>query len=272
MYSLNEKVVIVTGGACGIGAAIVRDFLIEGAYVTFLDINEKAGHKLMEELTSHKDRLQFVKCDVSEEEDLLNVFQNVQDSFGKLDVVINNAGIADESFSMYKKQIALNFTTVITSTLKALEIMRTDRGGKGGTIINVSSVIGLMQVSPGPFVYGAIKSALVHFGSTIGMESYYSQTKVRILTVCFGLTYTNIIQNTKSFDQKINDDAEKIMQQVMEQSPGQSAEIAAKGVVESFKNAKSGSTWLVNNGVISNISQDITKGYQIMSKQVFVQN
>ncbi|XP_045524591.1 15-hydroxyprostaglandin dehydrogenase [NAD(+)]-like [Pieris brassicae] len=269
MHSLHDKVAVVTGGACGIGASVVKEFVKEGAKVTILDINEQSGKQIEDELSvKYGERVQFFLCDVTDEEQLMNAFDEVTARWGDLDLVVNNAGIADESFPMYKKQIALNFTTVITSTLRAMEVMRKDKEGKGGTIINVSSILGLMRVSPGPFVYGAIKNALVHFGSTIGMEAYYSRTNVRVITICFGLTQTSIIQNTKSFDEQINTDAEKILQDILVRSPGQTTDIAAKGVAESYKNGTSGSTWLVNNGVISDITSSVVKAYHVMSEHV----
>ncbi|XP_045500095.1 15-hydroxyprostaglandin dehydrogenase [NAD(+)]-like [Colias croceus] len=270
MNSLENKVAVVTGGANGIGAEIVKAFLREGAKVKILDINENAANDLVKKLAGKhgKDRIQFIKCDVSKEDQLLDAFEKITKEFDYIDVIINNAGIADESFEMYKKEIDLNFTAVITSSIRGIEFMRKDKGGRGGTIINVSSISGLLRISPGLFLYGAIKNALVYFGSSIGMKEYYSRTNVRVITICFGVTQSNIMLTTKSFDEQINRDGEQIMRNIALRSPVQPAEVAAKGVVESFTNGESGSVWLVNNGRICDITDNIDQAFEVMAEKI----
>ncbi|XP_038220801.1 15-hydroxyprostaglandin dehydrogenase [NAD(+)]-like [Zerene cesonia] len=275
MNTLENKVALVTGGANGIGAEIVKAFLNEGAKVsvTILDINESAANELVQNLAGKhgKDRIQFIKCDVSKEDQLLDAFEKVNHQFQYIDVIVNNAGIADESFDMYQKEIDLNFinqTAVITSSLRGIEFMRKDKAGKGGTIINVSSICGLIRMCPGLFLYGAIKSALIHFGSSIGMKEYYSRTNVRVITICFGVTQSNLALTAKSFDEEINRDNEQIMRNFTLRSPLQPAEVAAKGVVESFTNGESGSVWLVNNGKICDITDNIDQAFEVMSEKV----
>ncbi|XP_038220799.1 15-hydroxyprostaglandin dehydrogenase [NAD(+)]-like [Zerene cesonia] len=270
MNSLENKVVLVTGGANGIGAEIVKEFINEGAKVTILDINESAANELVYNLAGKhgRERIQFIKCDVSKEDQLLDAFEKVNNQFDYIDVIVNNAGIADESFDMYKKEIDLNFTAVITSSLRGIEFMRKDKAGKGGTIINVSSVSGLMRICPGLFLYGAIKCALIHFGSSIGMKEYYSRTNVRVITICFGVTQSNILLTTKSFDEQINRDGEQIMRNIALRSPVQPAEVAARGVVECYTNGESGSVWLVNNGKICDISDNIDQAFETMGEKV----
>ncbi|XP_022115713.2 15-hydroxyprostaglandin dehydrogenase [NAD(+)]-like [Pieris rapae] len=270
MHSLQDKVAIVTGGAGGIGASIVKDFVKEGAKVTILDVNEQGGKNLVQELSKLGKTVQFIRCDVSNEEHLLKAFENVIAREGGIDVVVNNAGIADESFEGFKKQIALNYTGVISSTIRVMEIMRKDRGGKGGTIINVSSILGMKRYCPGLYVYGSIKSALIHFGSSIGMKEYFTRTNVRVMTMCFGITNTGILENSKSFDDQVRREFEQRLQYALARNSVQSAEQAAKGMVECYKNGESGSTWLVNKGVITDISNDVTKAYDILSEKIII--
>ncbi|XP_045500087.1 15-hydroxyprostaglandin dehydrogenase [NAD(+)]-like [Colias croceus] len=270
MNSLENKVAVVTGGANGIGAEVVKAFIHEGAKVTILDINESAGNDLVHKLAGKygKDKIQLIKCDVSKEDQLLGAFEKVTKEYDYIDVIVNNAGIADESFEMYKKQIDINFTAVITSSIRGIEFMRKDKGGRGGTIINVSSICGLIRLTPGLFLYGAIKSALIHFGTSIGVKEYYSRTNVRVITICFGVTQTNIVSTSKSFDEQITRDTEQTMSKILLRSPFQSAEVAAKGVVESFTNGESGSVWLVNNGQICDITENIDQAFEVMGEKV----
>ncbi|CAK1540325.1 unnamed protein product [Leptosia nina] len=266
MYSLKDQAVVVTGGAMGIGAAIVKEFLNGGAKVAILDLNETAGRKLAEELsTSHKDRVQFLKCDVIDEKELLNAFQSVQDSFGGLDVVFNNAGISDESEAGYKKLVAINYTAVVGSTMHAIKIMRKDKGGKGGTVINLSSIMGLKAFCPGLFVYGSLKNALIHFGRSIGMEPYYSRTGVRVLTMCVGITLTGILDVSKGFDQEFHEGIVKGLNNAVARGSVQGPEDVAKGMLEYYQNGASGSTWLVNCGVTSDITSNIAKAFEVVS-------
>ncbi|XP_034840402.1 15-hydroxyprostaglandin dehydrogenase [NAD(+)]-like [Maniola hyperantus] len=265
MFDLIDKVVLVTGAANGIGAAIVREFLKEGVkFVSILDIEEKSGDHLEKELAiKHgKDKVKFFKCDVTKDDELFAAFKKTIDQNGGLDVVVNNAGIANDE--MYKKEIEINFTALVTSTLKALESMREDKGGKGGTIINVSSVSALALLSPAAFIYGATKAAVLHFNSSIGKEAYYSKTKVRTITTCLGATNTDMISEVRSFDEELA----RNMKTIMKYDPLQTAEEAAKGVVEAYKRGGSGSTWLIWCKV-QDITDRVNKGYESMAGDIF---
>ncbi|GBP95240.1 15-hydroxyprostaglandin dehydrogenase [Eumeta japonica] len=127
-------------------------------HVAILDVAKDAGVALEAELKDKygDNKAKFIKCDVSNEEELLNAYNVVIESNGHVDVVINNAGILNDSKDIYKKALEVNVTALITSTLKALELMRKDKGGNGGAIINISSIAGLMQTSLLP-IYSAAK-------------------------------------------------------------------------------------------------------------------
>ncbi|XP_023945717.2 15-hydroxyprostaglandin dehydrogenase [NAD(+)] [Bicyclus anynana] len=265
MFCLKDKVALVTGGANGIGAAIVKEFLKEGVkFVSILDLEEKSGTALAEALaaTYGKDKVEFFKCDVTKDDELFAAFEKTAKANGGLDIVVNNAGIANDD--IYKKEIEVNFTALVTSTLKALKLMRSDRGGKGGTVINVSSVSALALLSPTAFVYGATKAAGLHFTSSIGKEAYYSSTKVRTLSICFGATDTDLISDVRSFDEELT----QKMKTIVKYDPLQTAEDAAKGVVEAYKTGDSGSTWLIWCKV-QDITDRVKKGYEIMAGDIF---
>ncbi|CAK1556074.1 unnamed protein product [Leptosia nina] len=108
-YDLREKIVFITGGALGIGALSAKFFLDEGVkHVTVTDVNDSAGKKLESELNSKfKGRMKFIKCDVTVDEELFGVYNQIINEFGFIDVVINNAGIMNDS--IYKKAIEVNF-------------------------------------------------------------------------------------------------------------------------------------------------------------------
>ncbi|XP_046964946.1 15-hydroxyprostaglandin dehydrogenase [NAD(+)]-like [Vanessa cardui] len=269
MFSLENKVAIVTGAANGIGASIVKEFLKENVkHVCMLDIDDSSGRKLEQDLSLMytTDKVKFYKCDVTKDEELSAIFNAVVERFGAIDVLVNNAGLATENLTTYKKEIDINYAAVVSSTFKALELMRTDRGGKGGTIINVSSVSALAQYSPFLFVYASSKSAVLHFSSCIGMKNYYRHTNVRVITICFGATDTDIFEKCASSDNIVNQKLDSIRKYTSRHSLMQTPEVAAQGVVKGYKEGKSGSTWLVNSNKISDITSNISKAYEIMSK------
>ncbi|VVC89716.1 unnamed protein product [Leptidea sinapis] len=270
MCSVSNKTILITGGANGIGEFIVREALEKAAkHVTILDIDADSGHKLEAELNEKygENKINYILCDITNEKELFNAFNIAIEMYNStLDVVINNAAILDDSPDMYKKEIEINFTATVASTLKALEKMRKDEGGEGGTVINISSMSALHQLSPSYYIYAATKSAVLHFSNCIGMDNYYERTKVRVLTVCFGSTQTNIANNFRLCDKKIT--KEEIIEVFKEYKPGQSAEAAAKGTLEVYSKGKSGSTWLVNNNQVKDITSYIKRAYAVLKEGI----
>ncbi|XP_034840119.1 15-hydroxyprostaglandin dehydrogenase [NAD(+)]-like [Maniola hyperantus] len=268
MNSLINKVAIVTGGANGIGAHIVQELIKEQTkYVAIVDVDEASGVSLQNKLKAEygRDVAGFYKCDVTNDDVLHGIFDKIVKDFGTIDVVVNNAGIATENMNSYKKLIDINFTATVSSTLKALELMRADRGGAGGTIINISSIAALTLMSPGVFIYAATKSAVLHLSLCMGKEDYYRHTKVRVITTCFGATDTEIIDKMISFDELVTENMQNIVERFKKENIIQSANAAAQGVIESYKTGKTGSTWLIDEGKIMDISDRMCDAFKIMS-------
>ncbi|KPJ01719.1 15-hydroxyprostaglandin dehydrogenase [NAD+] [Papilio xuthus] len=267
MYEIKDKVFLVTGGASGIGAGIVRTVLEHGAkHVVALDIDVIQGKSLEKELNDKhgKNRAKFVECDITTQ--LQNAFDIATKEYGYIDVVINNAGIMNDSPSVYEKEIAVNVTALITSTLKAFEWMRKDRGGKGGTIINISSIVGLMQTPLLP-IYSATKSAVLQFSNCFGMEPHFKSFGVRVVTVCFGSTDTSLLdpQKVGGF---IKDIDENIMIGI-KKLPLQSVQSAIEGLLTAYINGNSGSTWLVtSNRPAEEITENVKNAYKTLSQGV----
>ncbi|KOB64820.1 putative alcohol dehydrogenase, partial [Operophtera brumata] len=224
-------------------------------HIAVLDINEQAGKALENELNAKlgAKRVKFLPCDVSNDDQLLSCFKAVVDDQGYLDVVINNAAIMNDSLRTYRKEILLNLTALVTSTLESMAIMGKDKGGKGGTVINISSVASLCQSPIFPIYFGT-KSAVTQFSNCIGMNEYYSKTGVRVVSVCFGATETPLLNNCTL--EHFNNDV--------------ITESAAQGVVDAFKLAESGSTWLsTSNRPVRDITATVQKAYGILSELVF---
>ncbi|XP_063531715.1 15-hydroxyprostaglandin dehydrogenase [NAD(+)]-like isoform X5 [Cydia strobilella] len=267
-HDLNGKVALVTGAANGVGAGIVRLLLAEGAkHVAILDIDETKGTAFQNELNAEygANKSKFYQCDVTNDDQLFAAFQSVVVGHGGLDLVVNNAGIMNDAAHMYKKEISINVTALITSTLKALELMRTDEGGKGGTVINIASAVGLCQSSALP-IYFATKSAVIQFSNCIGKEDYYEKTGVRVLVMCFGGTDTGLLSIPKlgSIDKNL----ENILS-LFNQFPLQRVESAAQGVIDAYKKGSSGSTWISTRDLpAKDITDNVNRAYEILGEHI----
>lgn len=138
------KVALVTGGARGIGAEVVRHLVAEGAKVVITDILVEEGRALAEELG---DDTVFIRHDVTSREDWQQVVDLAEKSFGGLDVLVNNAGIADFGtveqfgFDQWDRIIAINLTAVFVGTKIALPLLK--KSERNASVINISSTAGL---------------------------------------------------------------------------------------------------------------------------------
>uniref|UniRef100_G3PVZ8 15-hydroxyprostaglandin dehydrogenase n=1 Tax=Gasterosteus aculeatus aculeatus TaxID=481459 RepID=G3PVZ8_GASAC len=160
--SLNGKVALVTGGAQGIGRAVVERLLQSSAKVAVVDLNKACGEESKTELDAMfgEGNCYFIPCDVSNGDALRDAFHRTVDQFGRLDIVINNAGINNEK--NWEKTIQVNLTSVIKGTYLALEQMSKEYKKEGGAIINVSSMAAFVH-SPHQPVYTATKHGVIGF-------------------------------------------------------------------------------------------------------------
>lgn len=169
MNRLQGKVAIITGGAGGLGAQHARQFVAEGASVLITDIHESEGKALAEELGA---RARFTRQDVSSKEDWKRVVQEAEEAFGKVDVLVNNAGIVlyktfeEMTLEEYQQVIAVNQNSVFLGIKYVTPAMR--RAG-GGSIINTSSIAGL-RGSPLSAAYASSKFAVRGLSQSAALE------------------------------------------------------------------------------------------------------
>ncbi|XP_046358931.2 15-hydroxyprostaglandin dehydrogenase [NAD(+)]-like isoform X3 [Haliotis rufescens] len=193
---VNGKTVFVTGGAQGVGRSLVEAVLQKGAKVCIADFNATQGKSTLTELQEKwgKENVIFEACDVSDSKSFESSFQKAVSHFGRIDVLVNNAGIVSEKD--WEKCINVNFMGVVRGTMLALEHMRTDRGGHGGVIINTSSTAGL---APGFWVpvYAGTKSAVVNFTCSWAANPDITNAGVRLATVCPSGTSTAMINEAR---------------------------------------------------------------------------
>ena len=169
---LEEKVAFVTGGARGIGEAIARLFAKEGAAVVIGDILEKEGEATAADIRAQGGQARFLRLDVTSEDSWQQAVKTVEDWHGKLNVLVNNAGLVDREaiedtpLDLWERIMAVNITGVFLGTKHVIPAMR--RAG-GGSIINMSSAYGLIGTANRP-AYTASKGGVRLFTKATAVE------------------------------------------------------------------------------------------------------
>ncbi|XP_072931515.1 15-hydroxyprostaglandin dehydrogenase [NAD(+)]-like [Epargyreus clarus] len=236
---VKNKVALVTGGSSGLGLAMVEEFLKKGAKVLIIvDINEQQGTDATKamNLKYGDGKAVFYKCDVAV--DLDATFEKITDVYKTVDVVVNNAGVLNEK--SIRKTIDVNVVALMEWTMKFYEYMRVDKGGNGGTIINVSSIYGYRIIPFIPYYQGS-KFAVLGFSKSLGNEYHFKKTGVRVVVLCPGLTHTSMCENPKPWAE---DSMPDFMTEV-QNTEWQNADAIGRGTVEIFEQAESGTAWLV---------------------------
>ncbi|XP_038222605.1 15-hydroxyprostaglandin dehydrogenase [NAD(+)]-like [Zerene cesonia] len=267
-WHATDKTFLITGGASGLGAEFAKTFLAIGAKkVAVLDVATEAGEAFVTSLNeTYPGKAMFLKCDVSKEENIKSAFDKVLQDFKTIDVIINNAGIMNDSPQMWRLASDVNWQGVVSFTTKAVEHMRTDEGGAGGTIINISSSAAIFRFPILP-IYSASKMAVLQFSQCLSMPPFFERTGVRILTICFGPTKTPLIMNLieKSIDPKF---ALEFLSTVPS-GHTQEVESAVKGLVEMYKLGSSGSVWMsAGNQPVKDITQVIRSAFEEFERVV----
>jgi len=193
-----RPIILITGGSRGIGAACAelaaqRGFDVCLSYVA----NHGAADLVKAECESHGARVVTVQCDVSDEDDVLALFETCDNELGAPDVLINNAGVlgiqgelADFSADRIKRTIDVNVYGALLCMREAGRRMSTARGGAGGSIVNVSSRASTLG-SPFEYVdYAATKGAVD--AATIGLSKELGGAGVRVNAVRPGVIHTDI--------------------------------------------------------------------------------
>lgn len=171
---LQGQDVIITGGTSGIGKAIAETFLRNGARVAIFGSNKEKGEKALEELAAHDaaDRVKFYQVDVSKKNQVEEVIATVLKDFGKVDVLVNNAGITRDQLLM--KMTEEDWDTIMDINLKSIfntsqALIRPMIKQRKGVIINMSSVVGISG-NAGQANYAASKAAIIGFTKSLAKE------------------------------------------------------------------------------------------------------
>ena len=197
MGRLDGKVAIISGGARGQGATEARMFAAEGAKVVFGDLLDDAGHQVEAEIRELGGEATYVHLDVTREADWQAAVAEAVRRYGKLDVLVNNAGILirknieETTEEDWDRIFAVNAKGVFLGTKAAIPAMR-EAGG--GSIINISSTAGLVGSPNGSASYTATKGAVRLFTKSTAIQ--YAREGIRCNSIHPGPVETDMIQDS----------------------------------------------------------------------------
>ncbi|MEM7130786.1 MAG: glucose 1-dehydrogenase [Chloroflexota bacterium] len=190
MGNLENKVAIITGGSSGIGRATVERFVAEGAKVVVADLDHEQGAELVDHLGG---AVSFITCNVSREEDVHAVVSYAAETFGKLDIIFNNAGyggvlgpIDEIDVEGYDAIMDVLLKGVFLGMKHAAAVMKPQGYG---SIISTASVAGL-RTGNGPHIYSTAKAAVIHLTRSVAAE--LGHFGIRVNCICPGAIPTPI--------------------------------------------------------------------------------
>jgi 3-oxoacyl-[acyl-carrier protein] reductase len=194
MGKLTDQVAVVTGASKGIGAGIAKALAAEGASVVVNYSSSKSGaDKVVADITSKGGKAIAVQADVSKQVEITRLFAETKKAYGRLDVLVNNAGIYDfapleaVTEDSFHKQFNLNVLGLILSSQAAVK----DFGPAGGNIINISSVVSTITPA-NTSVYSATKGAVDAVTQSLAKE--LGPRKIRVNSINPGLVITEGVQ------------------------------------------------------------------------------
>ncbi len=208
MHHFKDKVVIVTGGASGIGRAICENMGQKGARLVIADVNEEAAREVAAAISRAGGHATAVYLDVTNEDEVHSLIRETADQHSRLDYMFNNAGVGvlgderDKTSEHWKKILDVNLHGVIHGT-RAAYLLMTRQGF--GHIVNTASMAGLIP-SPMEVAYGTTKHAVVGLSTSLRAEG--AALGVKVSVVCPGFIRTPIVDATPI----LNVDKEALME------------------------------------------------------------
>lgn len=196
---MKNKVVVITGGSSGIGEALAKKFAEEGSKVLIGARNTQALGRVAAEIKNKGGEVGFLQCDVSDELDCKNLILKAVDTYGSIDVLINNAGVSmraifeDLDLSVIKRLMDINFWGTVYCSKYALPYLLKTKG----SLVGVSSIAGLKGL-PGRTGYSASKFAMNGFMETLRIENL--KKGLHVLMAFPGFTASNIRNTALSAD------------------------------------------------------------------------
>ncbi|MGJ6123108.1 SDR family oxidoreductase [Mycolicibacterium sp. Y3] len=217
---LDGKVAVITGGAGGLGAGLVRRFAAEGAKVVFGDVDEQGGAALAAEIGPNS---VFLRTDVTDIEQIGALVDTAVQRFGGLHVMVNNAGVSGTMHRRFLDDDLADFDTVMRINLRAVMAGTRDAARHmvehgAGSIINLTSIGGI-QAGGGVQTYRASKAAVIQFTKSVAIELAHHE--IRVNAIAPGNIRTAIVAKSASAEDRgrVEEFEEKIREQMRQDRP-----------------------------------------------------
>ncbi|MEV0416411.1 glucose 1-dehydrogenase [Streptomyces sp. NPDC050448] len=206
----KDRVVVVTGAASGIGKQTAIEFARQAAQVVVADIDERLGTAVVDDMKSDGLDAIFVRTDLTSEADCKNLIAAATDTYGRLDVLVNNAGIEistplhEMSEQEWDKLVDTNLKSMFLCSKHALREMV---GATKGAIVNVCSVSGLVAW-PGIAAYNATKGGVLMLTKSLAVD--YAQYNIRANCVCPSIIDTPMTDTSIGHDASVKEEKAKL--------------------------------------------------------------
>ncbi|MFQ5733232.1 MAG: glucose 1-dehydrogenase [Planctomycetaceae bacterium] len=202
---LNDKIALITGAASGIGRESALLFAREGAGVVVADVKENESRETVRRIESDGGNAAFVRADVSRAEDCEAMIATAEETFGRLDVLFNNAGIMlgedgdaeSTSDEVWQRTLDVNLRGVFYGCKYGIPALR--RAG-GGSIINTASFVALMGAATPQIAYTASKGGVL--AMTRELAVVHARENIRVNALCPGPLHTELLMNYLDTDEK----------------------------------------------------------------------
>lgn len=230
MKRLENKVILVTGGAAGIGKAVVLKCLEEGASVAFCDVNDVLSNQMVAELAS--DKLAYFHCDITNESEIGSMVSQIVETFGGLDGLVNNARASilkslDASVEDWELMLRVNIMGQALVSRYAVEAMKA-RGQ--GSIVNMGSISGVIA-QPNQLTYNVTKAAMISMSKCLALD--LKDDHIRVNTVSPGWVMTENVHDLLYNQWEMDD--ERIQKEIGSQHlTGRIAESSEQAAVIAF--------------------------------------
>lgn len=196
MNRLKDKVAIVTGGALGLGHATALLMAAEGAQVVVTDMLDEAGASTVAAIKAEGGNGMFLHHDVTKNDDWISVIEGTMKQFGRLDTLVNNAGIAipgnveTAAFADWRKVMSVNLDSVFLGIQHGIRAIKA--GDRGGSIINLSSIEGLVG-DPDLAAYNTSKGGVRLLTKSAALHCAKTGTRIRVNSIHPGFIWTPMV-------------------------------------------------------------------------------